>query len=115
MTFDDGILTIYDVENTAPAGKKPVYGLSEKDRYYYSYEKLGITRYYQALQADQRIECVVSVPGWGDIKTTDLCELDGGIRYRIVMVQPDRDEAGLRITRLSLERTDQTYEVPGNH
>lgn len=115
MTFDDGILTIYDVSNSAAAGKKPEYALKEKARYYYGYERLGITRYYQALQADQKIECVVAIPGWEDVKTTDICALEGGVQYRIAMVQPDHDEDGLRIMKLSLERIGQAYEVPKNY
>ncbi len=113
MTFDDGILAICDVINAAPPGKKPVYALKEKAAYYYGYEKLGVTRYYQAKQADQQVECVVAVPGWEDIKTTDICVLEGGVQYKIAMVQPGKDDNGLRMTELSLERIDQSYEVPG--
>ena len=51
MTFDDGILTIYKIENIGKPGFKPVPGLSKKESFYFGYDTLGITRYYTALQA----------------------------------------------------------------
>lgn len=113
MTFDDGILTIYEVTNTAAPGDKPVEGLLEKSQYYFGYDVLGITRYYEALGANQQISCVVTIPGWNDVKVTDLCKLEDGAQYAIRMVQPERDENSLRVMKLSLERIDQSYEVPG--
>lgn len=112
MTFDDGILTIYEAENGAEPGRKPVIVLKEKSKHYYGYDELGVTRYYQAKSANQKIECVVSIPDWHDIRTTDLCRLDGGDQYQVAMVQPTKNEDGLRIMRLSLERVGQDYEVP---
>lgn len=113
MTFDDGILAIYNVANAAAPGCKPVEHLELKEKYYYGYESLGLTRYYKALEADQHISCVVHIPGWNDVKVTDICELEDGNRYMIRMCQPDHDENGLRVMKLSLERMDQNYEVPG--
>lgn len=111
MTFDDGILTIYKVENTAHPGQMPVEGLTEKDRYYYGFDTLGINRFYTALQAQQQIEAVVNVPGWGDIAATDVCALDNGDQFRIAMRQPTLDDNGLRITKLSLERINEKYAI----
>lgn len=113
MTFDDGILTIYEVTNSAQPGAKPAPALAEKSKHYFAYETLGVTRYYAALQADQQIAAVVDIPGWYDVKTTDICILEDGGQYIISMVQPTTDEDGLRIMKLSLERVSQTYEVPG--
>ena len=53
MTFDDGILTICKTENAAEEGMKPVPLLVEKEKFYFGYDTLGITRYYTALQARQ--------------------------------------------------------------
>lgn len=111
MTFDDGILTIYTVTNTAQPGQMPVEGLEEKEKYYYGFDTLGINRYYTALQAQQQIEAVVNVPGWGDIAATDICALDNGDQFRIVMRQATSDDNGLRITKLSLERINEKYAI----
>lgn len=111
MTFDDGILTIYETENIGEPGMKPVTGLTEKARYYYGFDTLGYNRFYTALQAKQQIEAVVNVPGWNDIRIQDICALDNGEQFRIVLSQQTLDEDGLRITKLSLERTGENYAV----
>ncbi len=111
MTFDDGILIIYSVENIAEPGMMPVEGLVEKEKYYYGFDTLGINRYYTAMQAKQLIESVVNIPGWGEIKATDICALDNGDQFRIAMRQPTFDENGLRITKLSLERIGDQYDI----
>lgn len=38
--------------------------------------------------------------------------LDDGTQYQVMMVQPGTDEDGLRITRITLERVKQDYEMP---
>ena len=120
MTFDDGIVGVYELIKIKVPGKTPTDGLSLKERFYYAYETLGINRYYTALQANQQIEAVISVPGWNTIKANThiviFADEDGIIdsnseQYRIVMVQPTMDEYGLRITRLSLERIGDKYAV----
>ena len=111
MTFDDGILTIYKAENAAKPGEKPVTALVKKGQHYYGFDTLGISRYFTALQAKQKIECVVNIPGWTDIKATDICALENGEQFKIAMKQQMTDEDGLRITKLSLERIEETYAV----
>ena len=111
VTFDDGILKIYETTNEAEPGNKPVVGLKYKDRYYFGYAELGITRIYTAMQGKERVDAVVNVPGWNDIKATDICELEGGEQYKIGPVQPTYDEDGLKIMKLSLERLEKKYAV----
>ncbi|HCD43855.1 MAG TPA: hypothetical protein DEQ64_09005 [Lachnoclostridium sp.] len=111
MTFDDGILTIYSVENMAKSGKKPVYGLVEKSKHYFGYQTLGVTRYYEAKKADSIIESVVRIPDWNNILATDICILENDVQYRLSMVQPTMDENNLRITILSLERNGEQYAI----
>ena len=114
MTYNDGILTVYSVENIAEPGLKPEPKLTEKARYYYGYATLGITRYYTALEANQEVSAVVCIPDWNDVKNTDVVIMDEQpeITYRVVFVQPETDENGLRIMRLTLERISETYEIP---
>ncbi len=120
MTFDDGIVGVYELTQVKIPGKKQTEGLSLKERFYFEYENLGINRYYTALQANQKIESVISVPGWAMIPANRhiavIADLDGNLtsecdQFRIVMVQPTTDEDGLRITRLSLERVGDNYAV----
>lgn len=114
MTFDDGILTVYNVTNTAQAGDRPVMGLEEKAKYYFGYDRIGVTRYYLAMQANQEVSLVVNIPGWNDVKNTDIVIIQDPepLQYQVGMAQPELDENGLRIMKLTLERIGQKYEVP---
>lgn len=112
MTFDDGILTVYRPQNTAGPGDRPVPGLTFRGRYYYGISSLGVTRYYAAMQAGQDVSAVVAVPGWNDIVTNDVIVLDDGRKYRAEMVQPETDEFGLRIMRVTLGVLSVDYQIP---
>lgn len=112
MTFDDGILTVYRPQNTAGPGDKPVPGLTFIGRHYYGISSLGVTRYYAAMQAGQDVSAVVAVPGWNDIVTNDVIVLDDGRKYRAEMVQPETDEFGLRIMRVTLGVLSVDYQIP---
>lgn len=110
MTFDDGILTICTTKDVSKPGMKPEIRLAEKERFYFGYDTLGINRYYTALQANQQIEAVVNIPGWSEISPLDICVMENDRQYKIAMIQPMLDEDGLRITKLSLERTNENYD-----
>ena len=112
MTFDDGILSVYRPENTAGPGDKPQPGYIFKGRYYYGFASLGVTRYYAAMQAGQDVSAVVAVPGWNDIVTNDVIVLDDGQKYGAEMVQPETDEFGLRIMRVTLGVLSVDYQIP---
>ncbi len=112
MTFDDGILEIYRMENAAPPGAMPKETPVLQDRHYFGYDTLGFQRYYTALQAKQQAEAVVNVPLWQDIRVTDLVKLDDGRGFRVLLAQKTKDENGLQITKLTLERWEEG-NVPG--
>ena len=85
MTFDDGKLEIYRTVNAADPGEKPRMELRYQSSHAFGYETVGISRYYTALQAKEKIRIE-------------------GASFRCAMVQHVLDENGLKITRLSLER-----------
>ena len=115
MTFDDGILKIYRETNTAEAGRKPVIELFLISRYYYHIETIGVTRYYQALQANAQVDGLVSVQGWDrDITINDICILDdadGGEQFKVRFIQNAYDDRNLKIRRLTLERIGENYVI----
>ena len=113
MTYDDGILTIYTVANKAEPGNKPATELVEKAQYYFAYSNIGVTRAYLAKTASQEVSAIVLIPDWSDVKVTDICVLEDGTQYQIDLVQPEKDENGLRMMKLTLGRLRQEYEVPG--
>lgn len=111
MTFDDGILKLYQTVNIAPPGKKPVDGLRIKDQYYYRYDNLGISRYFTAMDHNRLIESVINIPDWPPVDTDDIVMLENQLQYHIAMIQPTYDEDGLKITKLSLERISENYAI----
>ena len=92
MTFDDGIVKIYDVINSAEPGELPVDKLQNPIPYHFHEETVGVTRYYEAIKANQLIERVI---------TTYLAPIN------------TNHENGIKITRLSLERNGENYEIAG--
>lgn len=110
MTFDDGILTICETVQVAGNGLKPRLKLSERESFYFGYDVLGINRYYTALRANVQIDAVVNIPGWHEIDSRDIAVLEDGKQYRLSLIQPQLDEDGLRITKLSLSRITENYE-----
>lgn len=106
MTFDDGILKIYRMENTAKKGEMPQKDLFLRSEHYFGFDVLGYGRYYAALQAQQNINAVVHIPEWHgtEISPLDIAELEDSGKYIIRLVQQMQDENGLHITKLTLER-----------
>lgn len=120
MTFDDGIVGVYELTEISVPGKQPKPGLQLSERFFFGYDTLGINRYYTAKQASQDIAAVINISGWNPIQANKniaiIANADGVIdptceQFRIVMVQPMTDEYGLRITKLSLERIGDKYDV----
>ena len=110
MTFNDGIIHVYRVTNSAANGAMPVPEPALLFSEYFEFDVLGVNRFFTAQQANQQIELVVNIPGWPGARVTDYAELDdgiedhAGIKFRIRMVQQQKDDNGLNMTKLSLER-----------
>ena len=115
MTFDDGVLSVYRLTNTAPAGKKPVLNPLLYCQYYYHIETIGVVRYYQAMQANAKVDALVSIPDWEfDIGENDIVVLDsadGGNQYRVDFIQRTYESGGLKVRRLSLVRLGENYAI----
>lgn len=110
QTFNDGICAVYRVENVAGAGEKPKKGLCEKyGRVPFERRKVGLTRFYQAKQADVRITDVIRIPRQMGIGTNDVC-LIGGMQYRVQQAQLVPDTLPQSVD-LTLERLEAAYDI----
>ena len=111
MTLDDGILRIYSVEDVSEKGMKPVWKLKFKTRAYFGFETVGITRHYAAMRAGNKIAALVRV--WQDrnICADDICILEDGAQYRCSFVQHMKNDDGLDITKITLERLEKDYGI----
>lgn len=110
MTFDDGIIMIYEMKNTANPGDKPSCKLYAKTQHYFGFETVGITRYRTALQNKNKIENLVHIPEDRNIYADDICILENGEQYKCGLVQ-HLVEKGMRITKIELERLVESYVI----
>ena len=85
--YNDGIVTIYTQTDSAQPGRQPVPTLTKKATLRYEEQRLGIQRYYSALQNQIQVERVIRVPRAGQITNQDVAETEDGVKYRIDMVQ----------------------------
>lgn len=102
MTFDDGILTVWSRANVAENGEMPRYELTKQGEYFFGFDYLGFSRFYEAMKAQVELSHIVNVADWIDIDTADIIRLEDGKDYRCVQIQKQWED-GLKITKISLE------------
>ena len=114
--FDAGICTVYSLISNSNNGAMMKEVLKEKTSSYYGLMKLGINRVYLAKKADEKIELVIKI--WQDqtIRSDeDYCILSDGIhdndQFLIRTVQHTENEDGLKISILSLEKSEKIYGI----
>lgn len=111
MTFDDGTVKIYLVKNISKPGDVPSKGLSDPKTFYFAFQNIGITRTYEAIKANQQIDLLIATYLDRDITTNDIAVLEDGKQYIIRTIQPTKDEYGIDIMKIGLERNGETYEI----
>ena len=87
QSYNDGVVTVYTVTDSARPGYQPVEQLTEKIKLRYEEQRLGIQRYYNAMQNQIQVERVIRVPRAEQITSQDVAETEDGRRYRIDLVQ----------------------------
>lgn len=110
--FNDGLVTIYRVENQAAPGNKPVERLVEKAALRYTRRTVGIRRHYAALSAGARVDLLLRTWYRSDVSPQDVAvPTQDGRQYRITLVQVPEDVAP-PVMDLTLERLERDYELP---
>lgn len=84
--YADGIVKIYTTADSASPGRRPVVDMTLRETLRYENQRLGINRYYAALQNQIKISRVIRCPA-RPVTTQDLAETEDGKTYRIDMVQ----------------------------
>lgn len=115
MTYDDGMITIYSLEEVGEPGDMPTEQLVEKTRSLFGERTVGYGRQYAAKGVNEQVDRLVRI--WEDrairigmmgIIGDDPSE---GEQYRIDNVQHLKDDDGLKVTDLSLRRLDELYDI----
>lgn len=91
QSYNDGVVTIYSVTDGAKPGYQPMPMLAEKITLRYAEQRLGIQRYYAALQNQVQVERVIRTARAGDITTQDIAITEDGRKYTVYMVQSVQD------------------------
>lgn len=110
MTFDDGILKIYERVLVQDKGFMPVSKLHLKSSYYFSYEVIGVTKFYEAKKTQDRLDESVSIYRDRSITYTDVVVLEDGTQYQISQIQHTFDDNGIQITKLTLMHLNEKFE-----
>lgn len=92
QNYNDGVVAIIAVVDTAPPGYQPQPG-DPQVKYTLRYEerRLGIQRYYSSLQNQIQLDRVIRVPRVAGITTQDFAVTEDNQAYRIDLVQSVMD------------------------
>ena len=107
--YSDGVVIIYGVADTAEPGLKPVETLTPKIKLLYEEQRLGINRYYSAMQNQIEVSRVIRTPRAGSVNNQDVAITEDGKRYTVLMVQavPDVQPQSVDITLSQIEQVKQ--------
>ena len=113
MTFDDGLLKIYNVSNVANNGEIPKKGLSLRETAYFQELNVGVTRHYEAIKAGAQIDLMVAVYYDVDVITDNIVIVnDEDGQYRVSRIENDFDQEGIKIKKLTLiDNGVERYEI----
>lgn len=103
----DHELNIYSLPDGTPLQRK----LEPVSRHLYAEKEVYHARYWESVQAGSQIDLMACVPDGWDITATMYCVPDDGHVYRIVQAQHGKDEDGLDMTTLSLQRMEGNYDI----
>ena len=108
---DNGILTLYALENVAAAGEMPTQKLTEVGAAYYGERTVGYSRLYAAMGADQKIDLLVRCYNIDIPATAGYVVMEDGTQYQITAKQKI---VGKDAVDLTLVRVEKYYDVDHN-
>lgn len=108
--YNDGLVTVYALEDKAKPGYRPEPMLVKKGVLRYQERTLGITRLYSGRQNQVEIQRILRVPWWPGVSSQDVAVTQDGKQYRIDLVQRVSDVYPPSMD-LTLAKVEQKYEV----
>ena len=111
LTFNDGIVELFKVVNTANQGDSINETLSPLCVARFDARTVGIKRQYEAMQYQIEIKSVLQIPMNRNITTKDIAVVNG-LKYRIVQVQHIKDTKPPH-TLISLADLEVSYDDNG--
>lgn len=114
--YNDGVVRIYSVENTAAPGYAPVETPALKITLRYEERRLGISRYFYGQQNQLQIDRVLRVQRAGKVTSQDIAVTEDGQNYRVDLVQsvPDVWPESVDLTLSKIEQVIDLTEGGGD-
>lgn len=110
QSFNDGVVSIYQVGDTSEPGDMPKEGLVNPPVFLrFKQRTVGFSRYYTAMQAQQKVDEVIRCPFCAAVSVQDVAIM-AGKQYRIELVQRPED-VHPAVMDLTLRRLEQNYEI----
>ena len=110
QTFNDGIVKIYCVTNSAPPPLMPKESLQLKKTMRYKERTVGLNRHYVAKQAGVNVKYVLRCPRVRGVSPQDIAIPNDGEQYRIAQVQYPEDIYP-PVMDLTLEEVTTAYDI----
>lgn len=105
---EQGLLTLYSLENVAPKGLKPSMKLVEVAKAYYSERAVGVNRMYAALGANHRIDSLLRCYNT-EIEDSWIVIPDDGKQYQIDAMQKVIGKDAIDLTLIRVEKLYDIY------
>lgn len=111
MLFDSGTLWICKLEDSVKKGAMPKGKLVKVAEYDFGERTVGYGRQYAAKGVSEQVDMLVRI--WQDrtIRIGMYALVNGEEQYLIGNAQHLKDDDGLLVTDLSLQRLDDLYDV----
>ena len=110
-TFNDGMVYIYKLANTAEPGLRPQYTPTLYRKLMFGYKTIGVKRNYEALQAQVKLDELIQVMLDRHISSQDVAVIED-VQYQIKQVQHKQDTFPFT-SLLSLEKLEEDYDDLG--
>lgn len=112
QVFNDGVVQIYAVENTAEPGEAPEEMRTLKCVLRYRQRTVGLQRYWGGMQENVRVDNLVRTPRVLAVSRQDIAVLLNGAQYRILQIQYPENVVP-PVMDLSLERLERNHAISG--
>lgn len=109
--LDSGIVRICELVQLQPNGGMPSFRLETKFSVFYGERTVGVTRLYSALGANQKIDALIRVWENRDILVDMFAVMEDGSQFRISEIQHLKDDDGLKVSDLTLEKVGSFYDI----
>lgn len=110
QTYNDGLVNVYKIVDTSLAGRMPKEEIVFNQTLNYDEQKVGMIRFYTALQNNVKVENVIRCPRRPDVLAGDIAIPIDGNQYRIAQVQYPQD-IDPKSMDLTLEKVGVLYDI----